>query len=197
VPACPQGHDSADPDWCDVCGLAMAGPSSAPSPSPPPDCVVCGAPLSGRFCERCGYDSDAPARATWQAVVRADPAWFEEVRRRNGADAAALEFPRHTVDRCYPLSGERVAIGRHSRSRGTTPEIDLADLDPGVSAVHAVLVGRPDGGWDLVDLGSTNGTTLAGADAPIAAHVPVPLADGSVVRLGAWTTITVSVDQSR
>jgi len=156
---------------------------------------VCGAPLSGRFCERCGHDSDAPPRATWQAVVRADPAWFEEVCRRNGADAAALEFPRHAVDRCYPLSGERVAIGRHSRSRGTTPEIDLADVDPGVSAVHAVLVTRSDGGWDLVDLGSTNGTTLA--DGPIAAHVPVPLADGSVVRLGAWTTITVSVDQSR
>jgi pSer/pThr/pTyr-binding forkhead associated (FHA) protein len=106
-----------------------------------------------------------------------------------------LEFPRQAVDRCYPLSGERVAIGRHSRSRGTTPEIDLADVDPGVSAVHAVLVTRSDGGWDLVDLGSTNGTTLA--DGPIAAHVPVPLADGSVVRLGAWTTITVSVDQSR
>ena len=193
MPACPQGHDSADPDWCDVCGLALAGPSSAPSPSP--DCVVCGAPLSGRFCERCGHDSDAPARATWQAVVRADRTWFEEVRRRNGADAAALEFPRHAVDRCYPLSGERVAIGRHSRTRGTTPEIDLADVDPGVSAVHAVLVARSDGGWDLVDLGSTNGTTLA--DGPIAAHVPVPLADGSVVRLGAWTTITVSVDQSR
>jgi pSer/pThr/pTyr-binding forkhead associated (FHA) protein len=63
--------------------------------------------------------------------------------------------------------------------------------------VHAVLVARSDGGWDLVDLGSTNGTTLAGAGGPIAAHVPVPLADGSVVRLGAWTTITVSVDQSR
>jgi hypothetical protein len=156
---------------------------------------VCGAPLTGRFCERCGHDSDAPARTTWQAVVRADRAWFEEVRRQNGADAAALEFPRHAVDRCYPLSGARVAIGRHSRTRGTTPEIDLADLDPGVSAVHAVLVARSDGGWDLVDLGSTNGTTLAGGR--IAAHVPVPLADGTVVRLGAWTTITVSAGQSR
>src|SRR3954453_21194003 len=130
------------PAWWGVSGLALAGPSSAPSPSPPPDCAVCGAPLSGRFCERCGHDSDAPPRATWQAAVRADPAWFEEVCRRNGADAAALEFPRHAVDRCYPLSGERVAIGRHSRSRGATPEIDLADVDPGVSAVHAVLVTR-------------------------------------------------------
>ena len=90
-----------------------------------------------------------------------------------------------------------MAIGRHSRSRGTTPEIDLAEVDPGVSAVHAVLVARPDGGWDLVDLGSTNGTTLAGADGPIRRTSRSRSPTAAVVRLGAWTTITVSVDQSR
>jgi hypothetical protein len=160
--------------------------------------------LSGRFCEQCGHDSAAPASVagppsldpvaptTWHAVVRADPAWFEVVRRQHGTDAAALQFPRYAPERRYVLSGERMTIGRRSRTRGTAPDIDLADLDPGVSAAHALLTARADGGWDVVDLGSTNGTTLAVADGPIRPHVPVALADGAVVRLGAWTTITLA-----
>jgi len=70
-------------------------------------------------------------------------------------------------------------------------------FDPGVSAAHALLVARPDGGcddasWDLVDLGSTNGTTLAVDAGPIRPHVPVPLPDGAVIHLGAWTMITLT-----
>lgn len=194
MPACPRGHESADPDWCDVCGIALDPPASHP---PVALCPVCEAPLEGRYCERCGHDSTRPAPAappsgptTWRAVVRADPAWFAVVRRRNVADPA--EFPRDAAERQYVLTGERMAIGRHSAGRGTTPDIDLAGVDPAVSAAHALLVARPDGGWDLVDLGSTNGTTLAVDDGPIRPHVPVPLTDGAVVRLGAWTTITVT-----
>lgn len=187
MPACPEGHDSADPDWCDVCGRALAAP--APAPAPDPDCAVCGAPLGGRFCERCGHDSAAStAQNTWRAVVRADPVWFEMVSRRNGTTPG---FPRHVAERRFVLAGEQLMIGRRSRTRGTAPDIDLGDADPAVSAAHALLVARPDGGWDLVDLGSTNGTTLAGADGPVEPHVPVALADGAVIHLGAWTTITI------
>ena len=124
--------------------------------------------------------------------MRTDRTWFEEVRRQHGADFAALEFPRYAPERSFTLSGERMAIGRSSRTRGTAPDIDLAGLDPGVSATHALLVPRPEGGWDLVDLGSTNGTTLAVEDGPIRPHAPVPLPDGAVIHLGAWTTIAVT-----
>jgi hypothetical protein len=137
------------------------------------------------------------APAVWHAVVRADPAWFAAVRRQQGAGAAGPEFPRYAPERRHVLAADRVTIGRRSATRGTAPDIDLAGFDPGVSAAHALLVARADGGWDLVDLGSTNGTTLAVDDGPIRPHVPVPLADGAVVRLGAWTTITVLADQSR
>ena len=43
MPACPHGHESDDPDWCDLCGLALV----APPPPPPPaaSCPVCEAPL--------------------------------------------------------------------------------------------------------------------------------------------------------
>jgi hypothetical protein len=191
VPACPHGHESDDPDWCDVCGLALV--PAPPPPVPVARCRVCSAPLAGRFCEQCGHDSTAPhVGLTWRAVVRADPAWYEVVRRRNGTVPATQEFPRHTPERRHVLSGERIAIGRHSPTRGTAPDIDLAGFDPAVSAAHALLVARPDGGWDLVDLGSTNGTTLAVEDGPLRPHLPVPVADGTVVRLGAWTTITLT-----
>jgi hypothetical protein len=208
--ACPQGHASDDPDWCDVCGLAMQltpAPSSAPvvPSSPAGPCAVCGAELDGRFCESCGHDSlapavpvaapapdDVPPRQAWWAVVRVDREWFDEVRRQNGVDAGTLEFPRYAPERRFALTGAQVAIGRRNPARGTAPELDLTGLDPGVSAAHAVLVARPAGGWEVVDVGSTNGTTLALADGPIPAHHPVRVTDGTVVHLGAWTTITLT-----
>jgi hypothetical protein len=139
-------------------------------------------------------DLGAPLLANgWNAVVRADRQWYDEVRRREGPDAADVEFPRYCPERRFELTGNQVAIGRRSRSRGTNPEIDLSGppLDPGVSAQHALLLSRPDGGWDLVDLDSTNGTSVGDSPDLIRAHVPVPLADGDRIRLGAWTTITV------
>jgi pSer/pThr/pTyr-binding forkhead associated (FHA) protein len=163
-------------------------------------CAACGAELTGRFCESCGHDALAPvvpasavaaARpVTWHAVVRADRDWFDQVRTQKGADAAGLEFPRYAVERRFVLTGPQVAIGRRDTARGTTPDIDLNGLDPGVSAAHAVLLARADGGWELVDVGSTNGTSVG--DGPIPAQRAVPLVDGTVVRLGAWTTITIS-----
>jgi hypothetical protein len=131
----------------------------------------------------------------WTAVVRADRHWFDEVRGRNGPDADRVEFPRYCPERRFELTGTQVAIGRRSRSRGTNPGIDLSGppLDPGVSAQHALLVARADGGWEVVDLGSTNGTSLGGSTAPLAPHTPVPLAEGDRIRLGAWTTITLEM----
>jgi pSer/pThr/pTyr-binding forkhead associated (FHA) protein len=65
-------------------------------------------------------------------------------------------------------------------------------VDPGVSARHALLVARADGGWELVDLDSTNGTTLGDATDPVAPNTAVALAHGDRINLGAWTTITIT-----
>lgn len=71
---CPKGHGSAEPDYCDTCGAAIAGapvaagPGPAASPAAPTPaavpaapgerCPVCGTPQAGadRFCENDGYD---------------------------------------------------------------------------------------------------------------------------------------------
>lgn len=205
---CPAGHDSATSDYCDDCGTSMAAPATPDAPAA--SCANCGAPRDARFCEACGHDSTRPvptpptptppvvapeaASGEWSVVVTADRSWFDEVRRRANRDAATLEFPLCCPPRRFVLSGSQLAIGRRSRSRGTDPEIDLTGppLDPGVSALHAVLLPRPDGGWSLVDLGSTNGTAVGDDPEPIPPNRSVPLTAGDRIRIGAWTALTVT-----
>lgn len=189
-------------------------------------CANCGAPLAGRFCEVCGHDATAPVPdpappdagasptqldagaspdrlevpdVTLVAVVRADRAWYEAVRARGGPDAGEVDFPPYCPERRFALVGDRLAIGRRSRSRGTRPDIDLSGppLDPGISAQQAMLLCDPDGGWRVVDLDSTNGTVVARGGSvefgePIPPGEPVELADGDRIHLGAWTTITLT-----
>ena len=46
MPTCPAGHDSTDPDFCDVCGMRIGGPATgaAPAPGDPPADAASGAP---------------------------------------------------------------------------------------------------------------------------------------------------------
>ena len=72
---CPSGHESADDDYCDVCGFvigpvgnpstipAIIAPGTGSSPSGPAApaatailCPQCGVPKAGQFCESCGHD---------------------------------------------------------------------------------------------------------------------------------------------
>ncbi len=215
---CPECHaTSTSTDFCDSCGAAMRPapptvPSTVPAPAPPveqQECAACGAPRDGRFCEECGHDATqpvpeggstpvAPAAAgpppqQWAAVVSADRAWFDEVRARNGPDAATLAFPQFCPERRFPLTGRQLTIGRRSRSRGVEPEIDLTGppLDPGVSTLHAMIVPVDDGGWQVVDLGSTNGTTVGEGNPLLEPNTPRRLAHGDRIKIGAWTIITV------
>jgi pSer/pThr/pTyr-binding forkhead associated (FHA) protein len=83
---CPNGHDSASDDFCDVCGMrisrpdaVVAGPPTTASghgspgaygppggwPAPGPasadePCPNCGTARTGQFCEACGYNFAGP-----------------------------------------------------------------------------------------------------------------------------------------
>ncbi|HEX7661146.1 MAG TPA: FHA domain-containing protein [Pseudonocardiaceae bacterium] len=205
---CPNGHESASSDFCDVCGLQMSGTATALSapeaaapavaePDGPDACPVCGEPRTGRFCEGCSYDfvsgvGGDPQPAAWTAVIRADHDYYQLVLDQGEPEDGVIPFPDDLPERTVSLVGTEIRIGRRSHSRGETPEIDLAGppLDPGVSHRHAVLVAVPDG-WAVKDTGSTNGTTINDNDDPITPDVVVPLTDGDRVHVGAWTTITL------
>jgi hypothetical protein len=174
---------------------------ASPEPATEQRCDNCGAARDGRFCEECGHDAAKPivprlataGSGEWSALIRADRSWFDEVRQRNGPDAKILEFPQHCPERRMILSGARLTIGRRSLSRSIEPDIDLSrpPPDPGVSVRHALLLARP-GGWELVDLDSTNGTTVGDATEPVPPNTPVALAHGDRIKLGAWTIITIT-----
>jgi hypothetical protein len=213
--ACPKGHQSSTDDFCDECGARIGGTvaiprpaevaaaaASSPSSAAGPPCPNCGAPRAGgsRFCEDCGYDHStgkvptiAPppestvvlATGQWTATVAPDRAYFEE----NAIDG--VEFPADAQSREVTLPAPQVRIGRRSASKGTSPEIDLADTDPGVSHNHALLTLSVDGLWLVSDLGSTNGTYLNAEQQPLSTGQTRQLKDGDQVHVGAWTTITL------
>jgi hypothetical protein len=58
---CPAGHDSAERDYCDVCGDALAGAAGPAASRPGEKCPRCGTPRDGRYCEVDRYDFDLGA----------------------------------------------------------------------------------------------------------------------------------------
>lgn len=198
---CPQQHASETPDFCTVCGLSLENPV-APAPAPPPvpepvpalePCPVCSTPRAAAestFCEDCGYNYSLglPPAAEASALtvapsVTAPERWEIEARVLPEADP---EAPREAVARIFPLDLPDLLIGRRSERRGLAPEIAL-EPDDGISHRHARLRRCAAGGFELLDLGSANGTTRNGV--PVPPQVPVLLADGDRLRLGRWTEL--------
>ncbi|MEC4571893.1 FHA domain-containing protein [Streptomyces virginiae] len=139
------------------------------------------------------YQPLPPQGGSWSATIGPDRSYFMAMMQRSGPEATGLNLPAYSPEQHLPLSGGQITIGRRRASTGESPDIDLSvpPEDPGVSHQHAVLVQQPDMSWAVVDQNSTNGTTINGGEDPIQPYVPVPLADGDRVHVGAWTTITI------
>jgi pSer/pThr/pTyr-binding forkhead associated (FHA) protein len=128
---------------------------------------------------------------TWSVVVTADRAYFDRMQLKAAPAGPPLPFPASHGERRFALAGTRMRIGRRSAVRGVEPEIDLSEppADPGISRLHALFLPAPEGSWALLDVGSANGTLLNGRE--IATGDLIPLHDGDLINLGAWTAITV------
>jgi hypothetical protein len=140
-----------------------------------------------------GSASGSLPRRSWIVVVTADRGYFDRVVATGAPDAGIIQFPRYCPERRFRLEGREMRIGRRSASRGIEPEIDLTGppTDPGISHLHAVLLAEPDGGWAVLDPGSSNGTMVNGRD--IAAGERAALHEGDRIYLGAWTVLAIGV----
>ena len=200
APAGDSGSGAADSQACPHCGVANA--------------------KDALFCEACGYDfttgtmprtetptptpSGDPAGTadpdqpegsiapplegdTWVAELWIDPQWYAE---QSSPDALPSAGPPDVV----PLRTTSLLVGRASKSRDIHPDIDCG-TDNGVSRRHAQLT--TDGTrWWVEDLGSSNGTFVAGAVDPL----PTKAIDVGVKRevgpddriyVGSWTRLVI------
>ncbi|MDO8389606.1 MAG: FHA domain-containing protein [Actinomycetota bacterium] len=193
---CPNGHNSADAQWCDTCGAKIGGatsgavapavptarvPAQAAGPQGPTQaCPHCDSsnPGDALFCEVCGYDfttgqapapAAAPAGAPSQPVIGSTVDWIAVVE----VDTAWYALKGMLADQpCPPASSSTVPLPNHTALVGrSSASRDIhpeiaLDADTGVSRRHAQLV-RDGERLTVVDLSSTNGTyVVAGGDEP-------------------------------
>lgn len=177
------------------------------------DCPNCGedAAPDALFCESCGYDfttgtmprattPDAatpakpdpapvppPVKVEWVVERWVDPDWYT-------AQQADDPCPSPGLPVVVPLTAKSVLVGRPSKSRNITPDVDCGD-DSGVSRRQAQLT--TDGQrWWVEDLQSANGTYVGPASGPLPT-TPVPpgqrqeLQDDDRIYVGAWTRLVV------
>jgi len=217
APACPRCGTAKAGRFCEVCGhdfllasIAPRGgllPATAPAatgapgptaaPGPAADITLMadqgtasGTTLTGTA--TAGADRGAPGQ--WRLTATPDPAYHARMQAEAEPGTAPIPFPAYCPERRFVLTGRQALIGRRSRSRGIEPEIDLTGppADPAVSHTHALLLVQPGGGLAVVDLDSANGTYVNDDPEPVEANVPVALADGDRIHVGAWTTLTVN-----
>lgn len=155
----------------------VAGPAPPTAETPPAEAQL---PAQAKETTRPADVASANAlgepKGEWYVVIEFDPTVDP------GLDAASVA-PRPTLT--FPLDLPELRIGR----KGGKEHPELPIDDEGVSSRHGRISFTTEGDPILLDLNSTNGTSVN--NAPIAAGVPVAIASGDVIRIGRWTRITV------
>ncbi|MDQ4051305.1 MAG: FHA domain-containing protein [Actinomycetota bacterium] len=200
----------------DTSTLPVVEPDTAGGQNDDGSCPNCKAanPPNALFCEACGYDfttgsmprsvptpTPGPATVTppadpnpspqisggWVAEVWIDPDWYADQKSTDPLPSPGLPI-------VVPLKHQSILIGRASRSRNITPDIDLSS-DNGISRRHAQLT--TDGTrWWVEDLGSSNGTYVGSSVGALPTQA-IPqgqkkeIGSDDRVYLGAWTRIVV------
>jgi N-acetylglucosamine kinase-like BadF-type ATPase len=122
----------------------------------------------------------------WAVEIRSDHEWSADQVPEDDIVSSA------TADAVVPLIGERLVVGRASRSRGVVP--DIVCEDTGVSRRHCEIA-WVEGGWSVIDLGSANGTYVAARGDALPSEPLRPgerrwLSDGDRIYVGGWTCLT-------
>jgi FHA domain len=173
--------------FCEVCRYdfqTATAPSAASAPAPTPKTPAKSpadiqseppAPTAPP-----GQAWSEPVPQHWDVIVAVDPAV------NKNPDPTQL-CPQNAPERTFPLDLDENLVGRRSDRKDIHPEIMIAD--PGISRRHLSIRRRDDGGFLVIELGSTNGTSLNAA--PLEPGIPTPLKDGDQLTLGCWTRMTI------
>jgi hypothetical protein len=181
---CPncQTSNPVDALFCEACGYDFTT-GSMPRPLSPPG----SAPTAEEVTPAADPNPSATLSDGWVAEIWIDPDWYADQKSTDPLPSPGLPI-------VVPLRHTSILIGRASRSRNITPDIDLGS-DNGISRRHAQLT--TDGKrWWVEDLGSSNGTYVGSSVGPLPA-TPIPqgqkkeIASDERVYLGAWTRIVV------
>jgi hypothetical protein len=182
----PEGQPPASAPGPAASGPASPGGAAAQLDQGHP--VVPGASAAGAGASAATSEPDASGgTGTWWAIVDVDRNYYDRF-----SAGGPVAFPADPpASQSIPLLADRVSIGRRSRTRGSSPQIDLSGPpeDPAVSHTHATLLRQADGSYALVDGGSTNGTRLNDDEDAIPVNTVRPLADGDRILLGALSRI--------
>lgn len=136
-----------------------------------------------------GDDADSGTAPPVTLVLGAERAHWD---RMVGAGEPA--FPTEAPTLTFELTGETAILGRVRAGRPADVDLSLTGAadDPAVS--HNQCVFERDGdSWTVTDAGSSNGTWINDAEAPLAAGTSHTLADGDRILIGAWTCLTVTI----
>lgn len=155
----------------------LAPPKVAPAPAPAPPPAPAPAPPTAVAepltvaCPRCGRLNKQRARfcASCGAPLAGPPA----ARLR-------ITSPYRTWEQ--PINKLPLRIGRRDPRQNHYPELDLAEHDRGIASRHHATIQRDGDFYTIVDLGSTNGTTLNGA--LITPRQPRRLRHGDRIKIG-------------
>lgn len=128
-----------------------------------------------------GKKNSAPAQANnSQAAPQAAPTAPQAAPSQpaNFAQAMVVGEKGALAGRTFAI-GSGVLIGRNPQKCGIVFPVDTK----GVSGVHCEIRPSKNGGFEIIDRGSSNGTTL-GNGQRLSPNVPVPIASGTYVSLG-------------
>lgn len=189
---CPRGHESTDPDYCSICGIAMtgtaasAGSGSAPATSAAGSgtaspmsgstatatvCPICGTPrtdMSLRFCEVCRYDFETGIPAPGSPPATSAPT---------------------------PAAAQPPAASRPPAAPGPDDPNDPFAAE--FAALEAAAAGAPTAN-NAATVVSTSPVSPAPSAPPPAAPIPgnVPPIAATIVPAGPQWEVRVSVDPS-
>ncbi|GIK55908.1 MAG: hypothetical protein BroJett015_15710 [Chloroflexota bacterium] len=149
--------------------LPLDGAAPEPPPAPPPQPAVAPAPARPA-------PAAAPAIAGAAMAAPAPAVAVPAPASSSDADYLIIRHPR--------LEPQTFLLHKWLITIGLQRDNDLVLTGEGVAAKHARLE-RTDTGWNLIDMGSLNGTYLEGSQ--LLADMPEPWKPGQLVKLGEYT----------